>query len=370
MKCILMSSSHEKFVVIFGPEIWPLQEYGGVSRYCLELINELNFMGVNVRVLLSPNRNAFSKRIDPSIVITLKNDSKSEVSRGISCAVQQFESGIYHATYFETRNLEIASLKGLRTVVTVHDLIGEIFPEKIKWYQRRNRNQERAARLSHLVIADSENTKADLVSIYGLDPSKIRVVHLGTRTLNEGLRLQPPNFSPFVLHVGKRDGYKNFMFTVGAIAKSEKLKALRIVAFGGGEFSKDELSLIEELGMTSRTLHCSGADEILDSLYRSSVALVYPSLYEGFGIPPLEAMRLECPVIASNRASIPEICGDVVFFIDPTSMISLQENIIKLLDSPESYPTTEAYEHSLRFTWEKTARSTLSVYESIYESRS
>ena len=160
------------------------------------------------------------------------------------------------------------------------------------------------------------------------------------------------------------------MFTVGAIAKSDKLTDLRIIAFGGGEFSIEELSIIEELGMSTRVLHCSGSDDVLASLYRNSVALVYPSLYEGFGIPPLEAMRLECPVITSYRASIPEVCGDVVFFIDPTSEISLQEKIIKLRESPELYPRTEAYARSLGFTWEKTAAATLSIYECIFASNS
>jgi glycosyltransferase involved in cell wall biosynthesis len=363
-----MNDKFKRTVIIFGPEIWSLQEHGGISRYCFELISELNLAGANVRAILGPNKNAFSNKLDPSIVIKLKNGSKSEVSQGISSALKEFEFGIYHATYFDVRNLSIAKRKGLRTVVTVHDLIGELFPEKIKWYQRRNRAQELASKSCDLVIADSENTKADLEWIYGLSPDKIRVVHLGTRTLNESPSVNPPSFSPYVLHVGNRDGYKNFLFTVEAIAKSNELAALRIIAFGGGEFSREEISFIDELGMTSRILQCAGSDEVLASLYRHSVALVYPSLYEGFGIPPLEAMRLGCPVIASNRASIPEICGDVVFFVDPTSVATLQRKVIRLLESPESYPRAKAYEHSLKFTWEKTARESLSVYDSIIES--
>jgi glycosyltransferase involved in cell wall biosynthesis len=171
------------------------------------------------------------------------------------------------------------------------------------------------------------------------------------------------------LHVGNRNGYKNFNLTVEAISKSDNLKELQIVAFGGGEFTKVENHKFCELDMSSRVIHLSGSDEILENLYQNAFALVYPSLYEGFGIPPLEAMRLHCPVIASNRASIPEVCGDKVFYIEPDSIDSLQERLTQLIESPESYSAERAYDHSLRFTWEKTASKTLSTYSSLIESQ-
>jgi glycosyltransferase involved in cell wall biosynthesis len=365
-----MRDKNYSFVVIFGPEIWPLQEYGGVSRYCYELISNLSALGTNVRVLLGPNRNPYKDMFDPKLLVELADNSPSEVSRGITHALENYDVGIYHATYFDSANLEVAFRKGLKTIVTVHDLIGDLFPEKIRWFQRRNRAQEYVANRCDLIITDSENTKSDLETIYKISPVKIRVVHLGAGTLKKSANPVPPTFTPYVLHVGNRNGYKNFNLTVEAISKSTRLKKLQIAAFGGGDFTTGERRKFAETGMGSRIVHLSGTDESLENLYRNAVALVYPSLYEGFGIPPLEAMRLHCPVIASDRASISEVCGSDVFYINPESITSLQEKLIQLIENPESYDSERAHAHSLQFTWENTASKTLSIYSELIDRKS
>jgi glycosyltransferase involved in cell wall biosynthesis len=143
---------------------------------------------------------------------------------------------------------------------------------------------------------------------------------------------------------------------------------LGVVLFGGGNLTTEEMKQLEHLGMDSRIQHVTGDDTILASLYESTVALVYPSLYEGFGIPPLEAMRYKCPVIASNRASLPEVCGKDIIYIDPTSEESLQNALLKLLSNQSGYVKELAFQHSLTYSWKKTAMATLSLYERILES--
>ena len=143
---------------------------------------------------------------------------------------------------------------------------------------------------------------------------------------------------------------------------------MNIVAFGGGDLTTEEQIEIESLGMNSRIMHLKGDDTILAALYESAVALVYPSLYEGFGIPPLEAMRSKCPVIASNRASVPEVCGNEIFYIDPTSEKSLQDAVMKVLKKDSGYSVERAFQHSLNYSWKKTAEATLDIYVEIVES--
>jgi len=356
-------------VIIFGPEIWPLQENGGISRYCFELINHLHELEIKVKVLISPNNNVYARRINPKLVVNLLDQSTKGLKKAIAEIMTEHESGIYHATYFDSNFIKIAKNSNLKTIVTVHDLIGEIFPTKIKWYQRRNREQEIATKISDCVVAVSENTKNDIIHYFKIEPKKINVIYLGVSEMksskNKELRLR----EPFVIHVGKRDNYKNFSLTINAISHCEKLSRLNVVAFGGGNLTTEEMKQIQSLGIASRVQHITGDDSILAMLYESAAALVYPSLYEGFGIPPLEAMRYNCPVIASNRASLPEVCGEEVLYIDPTSEESLQDALLKVLSGESGHSRDLAFQHSMTYSWKKTSIETLSLYKRVLETR-
>lgn len=364
-----MPKNLENTVVIFGPEIWTLQRNGGVSRYCFELINQLSNLGVRICVLQSENNNSYSRQFEPAIVRKLKDESQFEIESVIRDILQEFSTGIYHATYFNKKNIDIAKKLNLKTFVTVHDLIGDIYPEKIRWYQRRNKTQEKVSISCDRVIAVSRNTKDDLVKYYGINPEKIGVIYLGVTQMEARRPLDFGEEYPFVLHVGKRDGYKNFRLTLEALAQEETLKEIHIIAFGGGEFSREEKEYVNSLGMDKRTHQYIGDDTFLGFLYKSAIALVYPSYYEGFGIPPLEAMQFECPVIASNRASIPEVCGDSVLYIDPTSRESLQNAIAHVLKYKDTEKIKFALKHSKKYSWEKTAKETLIQYQSILKEK-
>ena len=174
---------------------------------------------------------------------------------------------------------------------------------------------------------------------------------------------------PYLLYVGSRSGYKNFDMFINAIASSKNLiDEMNIICFGGGVFSKLELVHFEGLGFKKGQINqVSGGDELLGSFYRGAVAFVYPSLYEGFGIPPLEAMVNDCPVICSNTSSVPEVVGDAGKYFDPNSVDDMRESI-------ESVVYSESQRDSLRvlgknrlrnFSWEKCANETLTVYKSL-----
>jgi glycosyltransferase involved in cell wall biosynthesis len=360
-----MIDKSNQFVIIFGPEIWSLQENGGISRYCYEIIRILDSMELNVKAIVGPNSNVYSKLIDKKLIVKIDRESPSSVRHAMSDVTRGFEKGIYHATYYDKQNLRIAKEFGLRTFVTVHDLIGDLFPAKIKWYQRRNRIQQKAVEECDHVVSVSKNTKKDLLRLYNVSEENVRVIHQGVSPLENSYQNVDLPKTPFVLHVGSREGYKNFLFTAEAISQSSDLYHLKVVAFGGGEFSKFERQRLEEIGMTERVQHLSGSDGILNLLYRSATALIYPSLYEGFGVPPLEAMRSRCPAVVSDRGSIPEICGSFACYFNPESFTSFEAAINSVLHNKYNYQLEEAFLHSQKYTWERTAERTLSYYREV-----
>src|SRR5439155_12251123 len=137
---------------------------------------------------------------------------------------------------------------------------------------------------------------------------------------------------PYLLFVGNRGTYKNFDLLARTYARSDRLqREFDIVCFGGQRESSHPARL-EQLGIASRVQYFSGGDQVLANLYRHAFALVYPSKYEGFGIPPLEAMHYGCPVIASNAGSLPEVVADAGLMFDPNSEDDLLNKLYRLID--------------------------------------
>ena len=152
------------------------------------------------------------------------------------------------------------------------------------------------------VICISENTRKDLIELTNIPQAKTSVVHLGFSLWIYQRRGPKIINRPYLLFVGHRGGYKNFRRFLQAYATSKRLvQDFDVVCFGGFEFSSDELTFISSLGLTSNKVRrISGDDQVLANLYLNAAAFIYPSLYEGFGIPLLEAMSYQCPVVCSN----------------------------------------------------------------------
>ncbi len=141
-----------------------------------------------------------------------------------------------------------------------------------------------------------------------------------------------------------------------------------MVCFGGGNFSKQELALMESLNISQDKIkYMSGTDDLLACLYASAAVFVCPSLYEGFGIPPLEAMSFGCPVVCSNTSSLPEVVGDAAELFDPASEVSMRTAIEQVVSNPEiaQILVKRGYERIKQFSWEKCAHETFNVYNKI-----
>ena len=284
---------------------------------------------------------------------------------------------VVHQTYYGDNTY----LGSRPLVVTVYDLIHHLYRGQFSMrddacdpavkYQRVN-----CARADH-IIAISETTKADLVRHYDIDPAKVTVIHLGNSL---PARQEPAagNLPPtdrvllggdeYLLYVGQRSGYKNFGALLEAFGRSPLLRQrFKLLCFGGGGFSAAERERIAALGVGERIIQRHGDDRALARCYHDATAFVYPSLYEGFGLPLLEAMGQHCPIFCSTGGSLPEVAGDAAVYFDPENVASLQAALEETLADPARTALLVACgdERIKRFSWEKCARETLEVYQRL-----
>jgi len=232
------------------------------------------------------------------------------------------------------------------------------------------------ARADH-VICISEHTRRDLLDSCVISEDRVSVTHLGYDDLAALVPKESPDAfrhrvlgsdQPYLLYVGSRAGCKNFGGLIHAYSASPWLKDnFGVLCFGGGEFSTMEHSLLRQEGVMERVHHVSGSDTLLASCYSHAALFVYPSLYEGFGIPPLEAMSLDCPVACSNTSSIPEVVGDAAVTFNPAEPDAIRAAVETALGSPSV--RLALIERGRRrkdmFSWRRCARETLEAYKKV-----
>jgi glycosyltransferase involved in cell wall biosynthesis len=256
-------------------------------------------------------------------------------------------------------------------VLTVYDMIPELFPDNFRDIKRRLKNKKRNIERADKIITISRNTKKYLVEHYNVPGEKIRVIYPGAPA-SSGKNERIPTFQhpkPFILYVGTRkQGYKNFSNFFFAYSRSEKItKNFDLVCFGGPPFNKRELQLMAVPGRSVKVFHVSGDDRLLAALYRSAAAFVYPSLYEGFGLPCLEAMTYRCPVLTSHVSAIPEVLGDAAAYFDPENPESISSVLEKVLFEKKqaNLLVQKGSSQVKKYSWSKMAEETYQVYKEL-----
>lgn len=274
---------------------------------------------------------------------------------------------IVHETYFSPVYL---FRRRVKKVLTIYDMIHEKFPSEFASNDKTANNKRRAALSADHIICISESTRRDVIDILGVKPDKTSVVYLGFNFFSPSLHVRSELNryckTPYLLYVGQRSGYKNFERFMRAYGGSKRLsQSFNIVAFGGGALTFYELALIDSLGINQDAIfQLSGNDQLLGYLYKNASAFIYPSLYEGFGIPPLEAMSHDCPVVCSLSSSIPEVVGDAGEFFDPTNIEAIAaaiENVVFDLKRARELKLLGRRRLS-KFSWEKCAQETEKIY--------
>jgi glycosyltransferase involved in cell wall biosynthesis len=365
----------------FDHQIFEEQRSGGVLRYCTELIAHLSALAAGCVSVVAPCyassalNGARLRAVTRGIYVPVRFRGADRLRgwvNGVCAPLMWGRSGIdiVHETYYSMRPIG----KGRRRVVTLHDMIPELFPAQFAVHGHLRQAKLAAVRRADHVICVSESTKRDLLRLLEVDASQVSVVHLGHEfpevSLEEnrsegGLESAPRNF---ILYVGRRDGYKNFDALVRAYEISPTLRArIPCLAFGGGSFTTEERTRFKALGLCGSFVQRSGDDRALNEAYRTAAALVYPSLYEGFGMPPLEAMARGCPVICSNVSSIPEVVGESGLYFDPRDPAALAGVLERFFSGPAlaREMRDKGLVRSGLFSWERCAAETLRIYNSL-----
>ena len=294
---------------------------------------------------------------------------------GLPRAARRTAFDVFHAPAYT------APLWGVHPlVVTLHDVSYERRPE---WYPYRGDRlrrwfYRRSALSADLVITDSDFSRREIEAAYGIRADRIRVVPLGVGApfvAAHAARLQPASDDPLIVHVGDLHVRRNVRVLVEALAllrrRDDRLKHTVLVLAGADRGSGVDIrERADALGVTSAVRFVPVADDatVVTWLQRASV-LAYPSLYEGFGLPALEAMATGTPVVASTAASIPEVVGQAGILVEPTDVRAWYEAFVAVLDSPSraAQMREAGVARAASFTWRRTATATREVYRELAE---
>lgn len=362
--------------------IFETQRFGGISRMYTELLDNLEGLKQPVNVSVFTNRFASSRVPRNGCVDHFTIASPERFARPGRVFSQlhpvirrvfaerhlaQRRNSIWHSTYYTMPT----SWEG-PVVTTVYDMIHERFPELFR--HRRDESMRRRKRTcitsADALIAISEATKKDVADYYHLDPERIHVIHLAPSPSFTA----PPETKdtsgkrPYLLYVGGRAHYKNVWTLLEGYALWDQRTEVRLV-FVGPMPSTAELDLLTKLGIDSLvSFQGYPDDEKLAHLYSQALALVYPSLYEGFGIPLVEAMSMGCPIIASKIPSSLEVASDCALYFEPQDIDSLVDALNGVTEERRRQSLINAgYRRASRFSWSRSAAKLAETYASVMD---
>jgi glycosyltransferase involved in cell wall biosynthesis len=336
-------------------------ELGGSETYVRELLRGLGRVGEDeYKVLLPPAAPAAAEGLPAEIAAEYRL-AQTILQRLVAMGTAAARPGPLRARLDEARVVHYPLTIRLPpvekpSVVTLHDVQHLDLPEMFPRSERRFRSVawHRSANGAQRVIVMSEFVRGRAVEKLGLDPARVRVIPLGLD--HEELRPGTGEREPFLLYAARRWPHKNHerLFEAFALLRRERPE-LRLVLTGGGDFS-DMPHGVEARGHVPRS-------EVVSLMQRAS-ALVFPSLYEGFGLPPLEAMACGCPVASSNAASLPEVVGDAARLFDPHDPAAIADAVRDVLADPQPW-IDRGLAHAAQFSWDETARAHDAVYAEL-----
>lgn len=340
-----------------------MQRVGGVSRYFFEVVTRISkSCDVDICTRYLSNE-YFSQILDkPKFKYSGFQHLRLQILLEKINLYKKILKGnfdLVHFTGYETIPFKIKK----PVVITVHDMIAELFYKN----KSRIKQNKKAIMQADAIVCVSENTKRDLLKFYPEVKGKlIRVIYHGyTPSIVEYKKVLDESY---ILFVGSRYGeYKNFLFFVSAISEILKSSDLKLVCTGS-KFSDLELAEIKRLGVEDNIINIGFvSDSELASLYHFAQCFVYPSLYEGFGIPILEAFSHNCPVCASEASCFPEVGGDAVAYFNPKDKNSISSVIFKVISNKDLKEDliSKGRERMNLFSWDVAAQKTMKLYEEV-----
>ncbi|MDE7189631.1 MAG: glycosyltransferase family 4 protein, partial [Muribaculaceae bacterium] len=348
--------------VLFDPQIFTSQVYGGVSKYFAEVIARMPADSWTVPAWLSNNEYARHYGLFKQIPFLPKYDFRGkgrfmvELIKPSAWAYMRLKRKQYdvvHQTNFDTYLFNAIGNKPL--VTTYHDIN---FLTEHNYVPRMVKLQTASLRRADAVVAISNNTKADMLRYFDIDPAKIRVIYHGidTPVIPETLSGRLVK-DPYILYVGARHLFKNFDTFITAFAQiAHRYPEVKVVCTRS-DITPSEGEMLKRLGVADRVQVVKADEMTLNRLYRDALFFVFPSKYEGFGMPILEAMVNGCPVALANASCFPEIAGDSGLYFDPSDVDSIAGALERMLDDENlrSELREKGYRRAAQFSWQRTA---------------
>jgi len=351
--------------ILYDYQIFSSQKYGGISRYFYEIMKGQKY---NLPIIFNNN-----EYLNKSIKIPFNFKGKVRIynffNREYSKIYFKFNKNfdIFHPTYYHPYFVKY--IKNKPFVLTIHDMIHEKFPN---YFSKKDKTIERKkflAQKANRIIAVSERTKLDIIDILNIPEEKIDVVYHGSdfNLIKEDKEFTKKLPKKYILFTGNRNNYKNFINFIKAVSKFlNKDKNLFIICAGGGSFNNDEIKLFKELKIETQLFQYSCNDGQLKSLYINALFFIFPSLYEGFGIPLLEAMACNTPILCSNVSCFPEIVKDSALMFNPYSVEDIKEKIEFALNNNLDFYIEKGKERFKYFSWDKAREETMDSYKKCF----
>lgn len=355
----------------FDEQVFLAQRRGGVSTYFVRLVEQYRFdSGLGVEPVLgwslAPNEHA----VEAGLARPVPGDrgrpefdplvSGTAFAANLPARVRARRADLRHYTFYHPRFLRRRT--SVPTVSTVHDMIPELYPELFT--RDPHLHKAEYVRRSDLVLCVSEATRQDLFRLHGDPGIPVRVTHLGVdNAFRPGLARLPQMPPRYVLFVGRRGEYKDFPVLVEALAQA-RLDGVRLVVLGGGAPSDQERALLDGAGLDGRWVHVTPSQAQLPHWYSCAEVFVFPSRYEGFGLPTLEAMASACPTVLARSSSLPEVGGDACEYFPPGDPFALAEVLRRVWDDAglRAVRRAEGLARAASFTWRRTAEVTAEAY--------
>ncbi len=360
--------------ILYDHQVFSLQDKGGISRYYFELLRQISHLNnCAAEIFLGCNNNLFRFSCLPGIKVheffglrTMEPGKYRYLfNEVVSSLVLPFRGhfDVYHPTLYRCAPL----VHSTKVVVTHHDCAYERYPALFKNVESIKEMRARQFARADAIICPSESTRRDLHEFYQVSEDKTFVVFHGIPRPGQPDDSERARIGdrPFLLFVGSRAPYKNFDGLLRAFAAAGLKRQFDLLVLGGGLATSSEMATVRQLSLENAVRFAPQApDDFLARAYGQAHLLVYPSLYEGFGFPPLEAMSFGCPVLVGRTSSLPEICADASFYFTAEDQASLVEGLRESCfnDAKRREKIEKGGILASRYSWEECAAKTLQVY--------
>ena len=354
--------------ILFDHQLFSYQRFGGASKYFAMLLNALPRDTWDTTTIFSNNEYVeflhLFRHVHFFSNIYFRGQGRIMNELNIPYSkyrIKRQDYDVFHQTHFETYCLKSLGTKPM--VTTFHDInFSTLNPSK-----RMVKFQRKSLSRADKIIAISNNTKKDLMEAFDVDEGKITVIYHGIIHPQIFIKQKSLVSYPYILYVGTRSNHKNFVRFIKAFSLLNKDYPELKVICTYKPFSKKEIDLFCQLHIMNNVVNFMADENEINILYQNALFFIYPSLYEGFGMPILEAMVNHCPVVLSDASCFPEIAVDAGLYFDPQDIDSIYYSMRKIIDDSKLRQSliAKGVKRVKDFSWERCASQHMEVYKKL-----